>query len=210
LKYSLCFIVAFFFIETGTVMAEETETAQYEVIAEDTDQKIEIRRYAPMVLAETPMQNGRNDAFGRLFNYISGANMGEQKIAMTTPVIMDDGPQEGVDIPMTAPVFVGSQSEGMRMMSFVLPLKYNFEKAPKPTNESVILRNVENYNVAAIRFSGFLSDDNISNHLTKLTSWMDENGYQPTGPYRSAGYDAPFTLPWMRRNEVLIPVDLPE
>lgn len=184
------------------------ETAPYEVIENVQDKDIEIRNYESMVLASTSMAGeGRNDAFRNLFQYITGANEGEADIAMTAPVLMDDKTEskEGTEIPMTAPVFMDENGNDA-MMSFILPKEYTIETAPKPTSDDVTLSEVKNYKVAAIRFSGTLGESNVAKHRKILEDWLAGSDYKAAGDYITAGYNAPFTLPMMRRNEVMVEV----
>ena len=187
------------------------DIAPYKVVKADTDKNIEVREYAPMILVSTPMtdKDGRNNAFRTLFAYITGDNEGTTKIAMTAPVLMDEE-IEGAKIPMTAPVFMdtlNNDAGAHPMMSFVMPANYTLETTPKPTNPTVSVREVKDYKVATIRFSGFLSDSNINKHQKILESWIAEHKYKVTGLTKSAGYNAPFTIPALRRNEVLVPVE---
>lgn len=184
------------------------ETAPYEVIESVQDKNIEIRNYESMVLASTPMAGeGRNDAFRNLFKYITGANEGEADIAMTAPVLMNEKKEgkEGTEIPMTAPVLMDENGNDA-MMSFVLPKEYTIETAPKPTNDAVTLSEVKNYKVAAIRFSGTLGEGNVAKHRKILEDWLAGSDYKVTGDYITAGYNAPFTIPMLRRNEVMVEV----
>ena len=209
MKFSILAFIAV--LLTGCSALTDIETAKYDVL-KSTDEKpvIEVRHYPSLVLVSTPMSDeGRNGAFGRLFDYISGANAGENKIEMTAPVIMDNKQDvEGVKITMTAPVFMDESAE-TPMMSFVLPAEYTMETAPRPTGEDVVLSEVKDYTVAAIIFSGRLSDSNIAKHKEILQDWITQEGLTVTGPVKTAGYNAPFTLPMLRRNEVLIPVQRP-
>ena len=184
------------------------EIASYNVFQKDED--IEIRFYEELVLVSTPMNtlDENESAFGRLFNYISGENLGEAKIDMTAPVLMDSTQTSGQKIAMTAPVIVGQDADAAGpTMSFVLPSKFTLETAPRPTNPDVTLNKLSNFKVAAIRFSGTLNRDSTQKHRKQLEEWIDTNGYRIVGPYKSAGYNPPWTLPNMRRNEVLIPVE---
>lgn len=189
--------------------SSNVEIAPYTVIASDKVDNIQVRNYEYMVLASTPMTNdkSRNSAFRILFNYITGENIDQSKIPMTAPVFMDkDANEAGKDIPMTAPVFMGAMGTNEPMMSFVLPKEYTLETAPKPTNDAVKLSALQNYTVAVIQFSGTLSESNIAKHKNLLEEWIEKSEYKATAPYQYAGYNAPFTLPMFRRNEVLIPV----
>lgn len=184
------------------------EIAPYQVIENADEAKIEIRNYSQMILVSTPMEgDGRNSAFRKLFGYITGDNTGSKEIAMTAPVFMDgEGQGEGIEIPMTAPVFMESEGSETPMMSFVMPADFTMENTPKPTDPDVVVSEVKDYQVAAIIFSGRLSQENIEKHRDILEQWIIDNDYVVTGAVKTAGYNAPFTLPQMRRNEVLIPV----
>jgi len=207
----LAFVLVFF---PGCVALSETEIAPYDVLrVGDTKAQIEVRNYERMVLVSAPMArgkqgDGRNGAFGLLFDYISGANEGAKEIAMTAPVFRDqDDAQgaEGMKIPMTAPVFMDDEGSE-KMMSFVMPADFTLDGTPRPMHPDVKVHEVTDYKVAAIIFNGRLSDANIAKHRGMLEAWIAENGYEINGSVKSAGYNAPFTLPHLRRNEVLIPV----
>jgi len=208
------FIMVTFSIVTSTLLSacsmfgnSGVDIAPYSVL--EKDGAIEIRRYDTMVLATADMPGGMNkgdnQAFQKLFDYISGANVTADKIAMTAPVFMQEK-QEGQKIEMTAPVFM-SENENSETMSFVLPASFNFETAPKPTDPAVRLEKVENFIVAAVEFSGFLSQSNIQTHRQTLENWIKASNYTQTAPYQIAGYNPPWTIPFLRRNEVLIPVE---
>lgn len=183
------------------------EIAPYNVLEQDG--AIEIRHYESLVLVTTEMpggmDEGRNEAFQRLFNYISGENQPKREIAMTAPVIMQNQ-NSGQKISMTAPVFMGKQGEN-QTMSFVLPAQFDVQTAPQPSNASVRLEEMKDHTVAALRFSGLLNEKSIQEHYVLLQNWIDNNDYRTAGPYMTAGYNPPWTLPAFRRNEVLIPVE---
>ena len=181
------------------------EEAKYTTVNSAADQNIEVRTYKSMVLVSTEMPKGeRNDAFRRLFDYITGANIKQSDIAMTAPVLMNEAKQ-GENISMTAPVFM-NESKGTPVMSFVMPDSFTLSSTPKPTNPKVWVHEKTNYQVAAITFSGTLSDSNVNEHTQKLTQWLTKNGYQAIGKPVEAAYNGPLTLPWYRKNEVLIEV----
>ena len=187
------------------------EIAPYRVIKSNNHQKIDLRHYEKIVLVSVPMDgmdSGRNSAFSKLFGYISGKNTASSKISMTAHVLLVNADKNaGVEIPMTAPVFIEDASDQAKM-SFVLPATYTLDSAPTPQDPDVKLDEITDYNVAAIIFSGLLSADNIAKQRTMLEAWIQGNGYKITGAYKAAGYDPPFTIPALRRNEVLIPVEI--
>ena len=165
------------------------EIAPYKVLVSDGDR--EIRHYEELVLVSAPMDsddNADNSAFRVLFRYITGNNAGSKDIAMTAPVFMD-------------------RTSGDRRMSFVLPSAYSLENAPAPSDPNVSLSRVTDRTYAVITFSGFLERGNIEEHREKLARWLAARpDYKASGSHLSAGYNPPWTLPMMRRNEVLIPV----
>ena len=164
------------------------EEAQYITLKEETP--FEVRHYSELVLVTTPMNDaeGRGRAFSRLFNYISGNNDKQQKIEMTAPVFMKQGEQKS------------------RTMSFVMPTTMNIEETPPPNHPLVSVEKISNYTVAVVRFSGRLNEESIQAHKAKLETWMKAESLEPLGTAKAAGYDAPFTIPALRRNEVLIPI----
>ena len=183
------------------------EIAPYKVLEQDG--AIEIRHYESLVLVTTDMpggmEEGQNEAFQRLFKYISGENEPKRKIAMTAPVIMQNQ-DAGQKIEMTAPVFMSNQGE-TQTMSFVLPAQYDSQTAPKPSNSAVRLQETKDYTVAALQFSGLLNEKNIQRHHALLQNWIHDSDYRSHDSCMSAVYNPHRTLPFLRRNEVLIPVE---
>lgn len=202
-------IVASIFLAGCSVVGENNvESAPYTLLASDNAQSIEVRNYESMVLVSTSMSDDSgNSAFRKLFKYIGGANEGATEIAMTAPVMMNDKKvaKQGTEISMTAPVFM-NESADTPMMSFVMPKNFTLDTTPKPTNPDVIVTELKDYKVAAIQFSWTLSDSNVAKHTKILEDWISANGYIVVGEAVKAGYNGPITLPWMRRNEVLIEV----
>lgn len=184
--------------------AMAVEEAKYEVVRPDGD--IELRDYAPSIVAETVVEgdfeDAGNKAFRALFKYIDGDNRAQSEIAMTAPVAQQP---ESEKIAMTAPVAQTAAGEGWRV-SFMMPASFTMETIPEPTNPAVKIRQIPAYRAAAIRYSGFWSEKNFSEHHAELIEWLDEQGLQASGPAVWARYNAPF-VPWfMRRNEILMPV----
>lgn len=165
----------------------------------------EIRDYPALIVVATPMQDDSSDAFGRLFDYISGENAGETKIAMTAPVLTSA--EDGTEIAMTAPVLRAFGADGQREMVFVLTDNFTLDTAPKPTDPKVRLAEIPARRVATIRFSGLFRDPAIAENTGLLQQWMSDQGLMPIGPPEAGGYNPPWTLPPFRRNEVLIPID---
>lgn len=162
----------------------------------------ELRDYDELVIVKTPTTDGSRAAFGRLFEYISGANSGSVDIAMTAPVLNTEN-VAGTTIAMTAPV-IEKQDKGGEM-AFILPEKFTQETAPVPTDPQVQLATVAPRRVAVVRYSGSMSRK-APEQETRLREWVSQKDLTPQGPTEVAGYNPPWTLPAYRRNEVLIPV----
>ena len=198
-------ILAIAVIIIGATNAMAIEEAAYEVVKKDG--RFEIRDYAPYILAETvvegDMEQAGGKAFKRLFRYISGDNRSQEKIAMTAPVSQEP---TGEKIEMTAPV--GQRgAEGQWTVSFMMPSSYTLATLPEPVDQNILLREVPAHRMAAVRYSGFWSEKKYLRYKKKLESWIREKGLTIVGEPVWARYNPPFTPWFLRRNEVLIPVD---
>ncbi|MFC1701157.1 heme-binding protein [Pseudomonadota bacterium] len=189
------------------LMAENlmaVEEAKYTVSMQQD--KLEIREYAPSIVAEVIVNGDFEDAssaaFRKLFKYISGENTARNKIAMTAPVTQKAEPEK---IAMTSPVGQRKSGQGWAV-SFMMPAFYTMETIPTPDNPDVVLREIPAYRAAAIRYSGTWSEKAYNKQLSLLQEWIDAQELEVTGEPIWARYNAPF-IPWfMRRNEILIPI----
>ena len=180
------------------------EEPPYEVIERIGD-RIEIRSYGPRLAAQASVATtgaaGRSEAFQLLFGYIAGANAAtgaSARIAMTTPV--EVRPQR---VAMTAPV-QASQSAGTVQMQFFLPATLRLDNAPKPSDPRVRIVTVPAETIATLRFSG--SGRDIKERQSELLAALDGSHWRATGDAYTLNYDAPFTIPWLRRNEAAVAV----
>ncbi len=169
---------------------------------------IELRDYAPVIAAEVTVTGERKEAirqgFRLIADYIFGNNEPQANIAMTAPVIQQaDAKQAGESIAMTAPVI--QQGEGTRWtVQFIMPSEYTLATLPKPINPAVKLRPLKAKQMVAIRFSGSTGDENIAKHTAQLRDYVKANKLHTVGTPVLAFYDPPWTLPFLRRNEVML------
>ncbi len=181
------------------------EKARYEVI--EKGGKFEIRQYSPQIVAETMVESDFDDAgniaFRKLFDYISGENRKKESIAMTSPV---NQKADSEKIAMTAPVNQQT-SEGKYIVSFLMPSKYTMETLPEPSNPDVKLRQIPAQKIAAVRYSGSWSRNRYEANKALLEDFIEKKGLRITGPDIFARYDPPFQIWFLKRNEVLFPVD---
>ena len=186
----------------GPIMSN-VEQASYEVVAQHG--AIEIRDYAPMIIAEVSVPGERKQAIGAGFrliaDYIFGNNAAAQKVAMTAPVIQ----QPGENIAMTAPVT--QQGDGrVWAVRFVMPSSHTLQTLPRPNNPDVTLKQVAGKRFAVIRFSGTAKGKTLEAQTRKLQAFLQEKQLQPLAEPTYAFYNPPWTLPILRRNEVMIEI----
>ena len=202
MQLGLLFILPFLLCSCATVGIEK---AKYKVI--DKEGKFEIRQYTPQIVAETVVDSSfdeaANIAFSRLFKYISGNNRTKESIAMTSPVNQKESSEK---IKMTAPVNQQSY-EGKYIVSFLMPSKYTMETLPEPLDANVKLRTTPAYKAAVIRYSGSWGKKRYIEHRNLLKDFVKRKGLKIIGEDIFARYDPPFQLWFVRRNEVLFPVE---
>ena len=202
--YFLILFSTFSFIAPMNVMA--TEEPKYELIEKSGE--FELRQYQPMLIAEVLVDGDMDQASGKGFrliaDYIFGNNITEagsgKKIKMTAPVTIEPRSEE---ISMTIPVSLKNIS-GRWQVSFVMPSKYTLDTIPLPNNKQIMLRKVPARKVAVLEFSGFANEKNTANRTQELLKWMDKNNLISTGSIELSRYDPPWTLPFLRRNEIIV------
>lgn len=189
---------------TNTMAAEE---AKYSVVLKE--QAFEVRAYDAHILAETLVEgrfaNAGNKAFSRLFKYITGNNTAQQTIAMTAPVSQGAG---GEKIAMTSPVSQ-QQVNNQWAVSFMMPASSTLDTLPQPQDPKIVLRQVPARHMAAVRYSGLWHKKNYQQHSRALYAWIDQQGFTVLGDAVWARYNPPFTLWFLRRNEILVPIAIP-
>jgi hypothetical protein len=193
-------IVATFGINMGV------EQPHYELI-ERIDGAVEIRQYPKRIAAETTVKASKSDdprgeAFRALAGYIFGANKARLNIDMTSPVeISSSGPK----IAMTTPVEVKASDKAL-VMRFFMPAKYSREDLPEPSDPRVKLIEMPPTTVAVLRFSTSTGDAAVSIYLADLRKALQSTMWKVSGAATTLFYNPPWTLPFLRRNEVAVPV----
>ena len=179
------------------------ETPKYSV--ERTDGPIELRLYAPRLMAEVTVKGSRssaiNSGFRVLAGYIFGGNTGGAKLAMTTPVTQ----APGETLAMTTPVTQMGR-DGSWVVQFMMPGSYTLQTLPKPKDDRIRFVPLPAQHQVVLTFSGFAGEGTLQAHESTLRSWARGQALNVTaGPYYYF-YDPPWTLPWNRRNEVAFSV----
>ena len=172
-----------------TTQAIAIEEPVYRVEKAWEAEQIEIRAYAPRVMAVTGMDEDTDGGFRVLAGYIFGGNAEEEKIAMTAPV------QQSM--------------AGEKEMAFMMPAEYTLEDLPQPEDQRVSFREAPAYTAAVIQFSGWASAEKADENWQQLRRFLIAEGIDITGEPTLNQYNPPWTLPFMRRNEIIVPVAFP-
>lgn len=191
------------------------ETPKYDILKQSAE--YEIRRYGQSVIAQvtydpSQFKDKKDGGFMILANYIGALgnpqNTKPEKIAMTAPVITKD--EDGEKIDMTAPVVTNEKGK-MVTMQFVLPSKYKkSEEAPRPVDERVQIMDEEERVYGVVKFSGVATDEVVAEKVVKLKEWLSRDGVKVVGEHLLGRYNPPWTIPMLRTNEVMIPVEYNE
>jgi SOUL heme-binding protein len=198
--FSFIFLLSF----SGVIMANEEP--KYDVL--EKSDAFELRSYRPMIVAEAfvdgNLDEASNKGFRLIADYIFGNNKSatgpSEKISMTVPVTMEPKSEK---ISMTVPVSM-QEAAGKWRMHFVMPSKYTLETLPVPNNAEVKLREVPAKKFAVVRFSGFAGEQKVAKKTEELLAWLQTKQIEPAGLPELARYNAPWTLPFLRRNEVMV------
>ncbi len=186
-----------------------TEEPSYSVTNHVGD--IEIRTYGPRLAAETTIAadeyEARSAGFRKVAGYIFGANKTNDKIAMTAPVAQAPDSGSSQTIAMTAPVSQRQDAQGSWVIRFFMPSKYTMATLPTPTDPSVRLVEVPPETYAVLRFTGSTGTEKIQTERAALLSGLQASSWKPTGTPVAWFYDPPWTIPFLRRNEVAVAVE---
>ena len=172
-----------------TTQAIAIEEPAYQVEKAWEAEQIEIRAYAPRIMAVTGMNEDSDSGFRVLAGYIFGGNAEEQKIAMTAPV--------------------QQTMAGEKEMAFMMPAEYALKDLPQPEDQRVSFREAPAYTAAVIQFSGWASAEKADENWQQLQRFLIAEGIDITGEPTLNQYNPPWTLPFMRRNEIIVPVAFP-
>jgi len=201
LKFSFLFLLFF----SQQLMA--TEEPDFTLIYKE--KSFEIREYAPRIIAQVKINGNFDEAsstgFRGLADFIFGNNSinnESKKISMTAPVIAEPTSKQ---IPMTAPV-LAEEKNNQWFISFVMPKEYSLQTLPKPNNSEITLTNLPKEKFAVIIFSGLVRESSYDEKIILLNNFIKKKKLKTLGSVQIARYNPPWTLPFFRRNELMIKV----
>ena len=183
-------------------MRDGTEEPPFTVIGRLGE--VEIRRYAPRLIAEMEVTgdevSARSAAFRPLAAYIFGENLAGERIGMTAPVA-----QQGERIGMTAPV-AQSGGNGRWRIGFFMPARYSEATLPRPRDPRIAIHVLPEAEIAVLRFAGLPSPEAVASAEAQLAAALEGSDWRATGPGGAWFYDPPWTIPALRRSEAWRPV----
>lgn len=177
----------------------------------EKEQSFEIRQYEPKLIAEVLVDGDMSEASSKGFkliaDFIFGNNTTQsgksEKINMTAPVAVKPSTAK---ISMTAPVGLQQSNTGWRVY-FVMPSQYTLQTLPKPNNPQVSIKLVPAQKFAVVRFSGLVDEEKMNMKLAELNQWIKRKNFKTLSNPELARYNPPWTLPFLRRNELLVEVE---
>jgi len=186
-----------------------TEQPQYQATLQQG--RFEVRDYPALIAAEVKVTGERSEAisagFRLLANYIFGGNERAQSIAMTAPVVQT--PSKNDKITLSTPV-TQSQDMDAWLIRFMMPRSYTLDTLPKPNDQRVHLVTLPPTRVAVVRFSGLGKEPSIEQNTAELIAYMKGHNLRAIGQPLLARYNPPWTVWFLRRNEIMIPVQIGE
>lgn len=183
--------------------SSRVEQAEYIVLSK---KRYEVRLYKEHIVAETTVKGEYKEALNQGFRiiarYIFGGNTKRESIAMTTPVLE----KKNESIAMTTPVMASIEGEE-HIVSFGMPKKYTLETLPVPQDDRIRIVTIPQKKMAVLRFSWYRTSVRVEEKKRELIQILTEEGIQTISDPYYAGYNAPWTPPWMTRNEILIEIE---
>jgi effector-binding domain-containing protein len=202
------FLASFIITNIFFIPAMATEEPDFKLISEEGD--FQIREYEPKIIAQVEVEGNFDEAsskgFKLLADYIFGNNLldGEsKKISMTTPVEMTPLAENLI---MTSSI-MDDQVNNKWSINFVMPQEYSLDTLPKPNNSQIDIIEVPSEKYAVIIFSGLVRESSYTDKAKLLSNYFKQNNFEKRGAIKIARYNPPWTLPFFRRNELMVKID---
>ena len=185
--------------------SSRVENTQYSVL--ESKKGYEIRLYPEHIVAQTVVTGSYREALNKGFRiiarYIFGGNTKKESIAMTSPVIEKSSLSES--IAMTSPVIATIEGES-HTIAFGMPRSYTLKTLPTPNDNRIQIVTIPEKKMAVIRFSWLRTNSRVESKKKELLELLKKDTLKIVGEVQYAGYNAPWTPPWMTRNEVMVEI----
>jgi len=202
------FLTCLLFINNFFNPAMATEEPDFKILSEEGE--FQIREYDQKIIAQVEVEGDFDEAsskgFKLLADYIFGNNLldGEsKKISMTAPVEMSPLAE---NLLMTSSI-MDDQINNKWSINFVMPQEYSLDTLPKPNNPQVNIIEVLSEKYAVIVFSGLVRESSYAEKVEMLSNYLEKNGLKQQGIIKIARYNPPWTIPFFRRNELMVRID---
>jgi len=202
----ISYLLIFFILISNSIMA--TDEPDFNLILKED--RFEIREYAPKIIAQIEVfgdfDQASSKGFKVLADYIFGNNKskdGNSRIEMTAPVEMEPLPQK---IDMTRPVLTEG-NDNTWIVSFIMPNEFTLETLPEPNDKNIKILSIPKEKYAVIVFSGLVRESSYLEKENLLIQFIEENKLKTSGEIKIARYNPPWTLPFFRRNELMLKVN---
>ncbi len=176
-----------------TMLLSENIYKEPEYSLLNKNRNIEIRQYGEYIVARTsvPLNNGKeleNNMFRTLASYIFRGNQKNQYIHMTAPVTT-------------------FKDDNAYNMFFYMLNTNDIADLPNPSGQDITFEKFNLGKCAVISFSGLVNDRKVIKYKNKLQKFLNQGDYKAISAFMINRYDSPWTLPFMRRNEILVKID---
>ena len=212
MQIAIAILIVFILWSVWGFFGSRVEQARYTVIKKKSG--YEIRKYPAHIVAQTTIKGSypesMNEGFRIVAGYIFGNNLKKESIAMTAPVTAQNTQQPSSQkIAMTAPMIASDKGDS-QIISFGMPQSQTLKTLPKPLDSRIKIVLTPEQTIAALKFSWFRNDHRIQKMQKKLLKTLTDDKIKVTGSPSYAGYNAPWTPPWMTRHEVMVAIEKPK
>lgn len=191
----------------GTILVvNNLEEPSYSIL--ETKKWYEIREYSSYIVAEVEIWWSQNQALNNWFRLLAGYifwwNTKDESITMTAPV--NNIQKNWEEIAMTVPVSETITEKNTRIVQFSMPSKYTLETLPVPNNERVKLKKITWYKAAVLNYTWYATENKVEKMKNKLVWYLNSESIEINWDIISAQYNPPLSFPFLRRNEIIIPI----
>ena len=150
---------------------------------------IEIRQYKSSIYASYTPKNEkeRNNSFKKVASFIFGNNTSNEKISMTSPVVI--------------------KMHNNYEMAFLMPRKYNLENLPIPANKEINIYTEPGALKACIKYSGYTNNSIENKKINELKKTLLKYNYKHESDFEVLVYNSPFDF-INRRNEITVTIKM--